>query len=357
MEGIQPRNSLSDYEMIASIVNSRFVIKNHYIRYGDAIEFGVDPLADLKKSFAEVAKQLKPKGFIAFLRRSNGDLILLVRRATYIAHFSKRTPLLLFLIATGTVVLDGWLRASAFSGISGINFEPFILTLFYTLAIIGIVGTHELGHTIASYAHGVKSSLPYFIPGFPGLLPTFGAVTTSGEPPLNRDALFDLGLSGPIAGLIVTVMVAIPGALTSVSMPPTGDAHIMTLDASLLMKVIFTLTGRIQEDIVLSPLGFATWLGFVITFLNLLPAWQLDGGHIAKAVLGREKHRITTTLSIIVLVLLGYWLMALLLVILSMRRMEIRPMDDVTPVSKGRKYIYIFVILLAIVLAPIPSLL
>jgi Zn-dependent protease len=122
------------------------------------------------------------------------------------------------------------------------------------------------------------------------------------------------------------------------------------------MTAIFTLTGRIQEDIVLSPLGFATWLGFIITFLNLLPAWQLDGGHIARAVLGREKHRITTTISIIVLILLGFWLMALLLIILSMRRMEMRLLDDVTPLSKGRKYIYIFVIFLAILLAPLPFL-
>ncbi|MCP8319855.1 MAG: site-2 protease family protein [archaeon] len=355
MEKGQPWNALSDYDIIASIVNSRFVVKDYYIRDGNAIEFRVDPLTDLKKSFADVAKQLKLRGFIAFLRKLNSDIILLVGKVTYVAHFSKGTPLLLFLIVIGTVIVDGWLRVSAFMGISELKFDPLLFTLLYAFAVMGIVGTHELGHTIASSIHGVKSSLPYFIPGLPGFLPTFGAVITSGEPPLNRDALFDLGLSGPIAGLIVTLIVAIPGALTS--MPSMNlEAQILPLDTSLLMTAIFTLTGRIQEEIILSPLGFAAWLGFIITFLNLLPAWQLDGGHIARAVLGREKHRIATTISIIVLILLGYWLMALLLLVLSMRRMEMKPLDDVTPISKGRKYIFILVIFLAILLAPMPFL-
>ncbi|MCP8316567.1 MAG: site-2 protease family protein [archaeon] len=357
MEKSQPWNALSDYDIIASIVNSRFVVKDYYIR-DNAIEFRVDSPTDLKKSFADVAKQLKLRGFVAFLRKLNSDIILLVGKVTYVAHFSKRKPLLLFLIVIGTVTVDGWLRVTSFMEISELIFDPLLFTLIYALAVIGIVGTHELGHTIASYMHGVKSSLPYFIPGLPGYLPTFGAVITSGEPPLNRDALFDLGLSGPIAGLIVTLIIAIPGALTSVPSTsiPINEAQILPLNTGLMMMAIFTITGRIQEGIILSPLGFAAWLGFIITFLNILPAWQLDGGHIARAVLGRKKHGIATTISIIVLILLGFWLMALLLLILSMRRIEMRPLDDVTPISKGRKYIFILVIFLAILLAPMPSL-
>ncbi|MGQ9469457.1 MAG: site-2 protease family protein [Nitrososphaerales archaeon] len=360
MEKGQPWNALSDYDTIASIVNSHFFVKDYYIRDKDVIEFRVDPLADLKQSFTYVAKQLKLRGFIAFLRKLNSDTILLVSKVIYVAHFSVRTPLLLFLIVIGTVIIDGWLRVSAFMRISGLKFDPLLFILLYALAVIGIIGIHELGHKMASSIHGVKSSLPYFIPGLPGVLPTFGAVITSGEPPLNRDALFDLGLSGPIAGLIVTLIVAVPGALTSVpltSLPPVGEVQILPLDTGLLMTIIFTLTGRIQEEIILSPLGFAAWLGFIITFLNLLPAWQLDGGHIARAVLGREKHRIATTISIIVLILLGYWLMALLLLILSTRRIEMKLLDDVSPISKGRKYIFILVMFLIILLAPMPFLL
>lgn len=353
----QPYNILSDYDMIVSIVNSNFIIKDYYIRSDNIIEFRVDPLTDLKKNFVEIARQLKLKKFIAILGKSNGDLIISVRKITHAIHYSKRTPLLLFLIVIMTVTIDGWLRVESFMRISEFNFDPLLFTLVYVLAVIGIVGTHELGHMMASSLYGIESSLPYFIPGLPGYLPTFGAIITSGEPPLNRDALFDLGISGPIAGFIITLIISIPGALTSV--PSTSvqinETQILPLNISLMMMLIFTMTKRIQEEIILSPLGFATWLGFIITFINLLPAWQLDGGHIARAVLGKKKHDIATTISIIVLILLGFWLMALLLIILSTRKIEIRPLDDVTPISKGRKCIFILVIFLTILLAPIPN--
>ncbi|MEM3538427.1 MAG: site-2 protease family protein [Nitrososphaerales archaeon] len=356
MEKVQ-YNVLSDYDTISSIINSRFFIKDYYIRGDNIIEFKVDPITDLKKSFADVAKQLKLKNFIAFLMKSNGDLIISVRKITHIIHYKKRTPLILFFIVITTVTIDGWLRVKSFMGISEFKFDPLLFTLVYVLAVMGIIGIHEIGHMIASSLYGIESSFPYFIPGLPGYLPTFGAVITSGEPPLNRDALFDLGISGPIAGFIITLIIAIPGALTSIPITsiPINGTQILPLNISLMMMAIFTMMGRIQEEIILSPLGFATWLGFIITFINLLPAWQLDGGHIARAVLGRKKHNIATSISILVLILLGFWLMALLLLFLSMRNIEIRPLDDVTPISKGRKCIFIFVIFLLILLAPIPT--
>ncbi|MEM3383624.1 MAG: site-2 protease family protein [Nitrososphaerales archaeon] len=350
-------NVLSDYDMILNIINSSFIVKDYYIRNDNIIEFKVDTVKDLKKSFADIVKQLKLKNFIAFLRKSNNDLIISVRKITHRIHYSKRKPLILFLMVLITITIDGWLRVKSFMEISEFKLDPLLFILFYVLAVIGIIGFHEIGHMIASSLYGVKSSLPYFIPGLPGYLPTFGAIITSEEPPLNRDALFDLGISGPIAGLIITLIIAIPGVLTSTPLTslPINETQTLPLNVSLIMMMIFTIIGGTQEEIILSPLGFATWLGFIITFINLLPAWQLDGGHIARAVLGRKKHDIATTISILVLILLGFWLMALVLLILSMRRIEIRPLDDVTSISKGRKYIFIFIIFLIILLAPIPT--
>ncbi len=355
-------NALNDYETIVNIVNSHFTIKDRYLRNNDVIEFSIDSTEYLKQNFRKVAKELKSKGFIAFLRRTNGDIILTVGKMALVTHFSRRKPLLLFLIVIGVVLIDGWLRSTDFISRFELNFDPIFFTIVYTLSIMGIIGVHELGHMIASSTHGIKSSLPYFIPGFPGVLPTFGALITAGEPPLNRDALFDLGLSGPIAGLIVTLIVTVPGALTSILLPSSEVTQMMDLGGmfitspSLLMLGIFELTGMVQEGMIiyLSPLGFAAWLGFIITFLNMLPAWQLDGGHIARGVLGREKHRIATYLSILLLFLLGYWLMALLVLFLSMGRIEMRPLDDVTSISNGRKYLFIFIIILAVLLIPIP---
>jgi membrane-associated protease RseP (regulator of RpoE activity) len=108
------------------------------------------------------------------------------------------------------------------------------------------------------------------------------------------------------------------------------------------------------EEVIMTPVLFAAWLGFLITFLNLLPAWQLDGGHMARSLFGAKWHRIGTYASIGVLVLLGYWVMAMFILLLSSRNPSAMPLDDVSPVPKNRKFLYIIIVVLAILCAPIP---
>jgi len=107
-------------------------------------------------------------------------------------------------------------------------------------------------------------------------------------------------------------------------------------------------------EIIMSPVLYAAWLGFLITFLNLLPAWQLDGGHIARATLGRKWHKITTYAGIGTLAILGYWIMALFVLSFSMRSPDVRPLDDISPLSNKRKKLFGLVIGLAVVCAPLP---
>ncbi|MEM3614777.1 MAG: site-2 protease family protein, partial [Nitrososphaerales archaeon] len=104
---------------------------------------------------------------------------------------------------------------------------------------------------------------------------------------------------------------------------------------------------RVGTGIILSPLIFASSLGFLITFLNLMPAWQLDGGHVARAVLSPKLHKILTYASIAVLFITGFQLMAILILILSMRSPEMKPLDDVSPLSKSRKIMFILVWVIA----------
>jgi len=101
---------------------------------------------------------------------------------------------------------------------------------------------------------------------------------------------------------------------------------------------------------------FAAWLGFLITFLNLLPAWQLDGGHMARTLFGKKWHKYATYASMAVLVWpLGYWFMAMLILLLSSRSSGAQPLDDYSPLSRNRKLLYIVVVVLAILCAPLPS--
>ena len=129
------------------------------------------------------------------------------------------------------------------------------------------------------------------------------------------------------------------------------------MNENIIIKASLALFDKNGSDVevIMSPIMFAAWLGFLITFLNLLPAWQLDGGHMARVILGKKWHKIATYASMGVLVLLNYWMMALFILILRSRSRDAKPLDDVSPLSKNRKIIYIGVIVLAILCAPIPA--
>ncbi len=326
---------------IDSMVSSRFKVLDKYEREDGTLEYLVED-GDLKLKFERLVQELKAIGYLASLRRRDSSLVLYVFKAPQVKRGSNLKPLALLLATVLVVALDGYIR---FMGMPKITiFESVFL---YTAGMMGIIGIHEFGHKLASWYHKMKTSLPYFIPGIPGFWPTLGAVITSLEPPVNRDSLFDLGISGPIAGLVTTFVVSVVASMTSPVLTQRELSHY--LSSGLLVEVnrldIYTewLINYFHpnQNVILSPLFFASSIGFFVTFLNLFPAWQLDGGHIASAALGAEKHKITTFISAVVMMLMGFVLMGLLVLILSTYSPEMRPLDEVSPLSKGRKLAFV----------------
>ena len=116
----------------------------------------------------------------------------------------------------------------------------------------------------------------------------------------------------------------------------------------------FINPGSPDTTLILSPLAFAAWLGFFITFLNLIPAAQLDGGHIARATLGIQFHRLASYVSIGLLIFLGYFPMAFIILFMMMRTSDIKPLDDKSSLSQGRKLLFIIILILAVLCSPIP---
>lgn len=300
---------------------------------------------------------------VARLENSSGRIFLLVSR--FEPPKSKRSwiPRGLFLATIVTVMIDGYYKAIDTNSIVK-GGDPLYTAVLYTASLIGILGIHELGHMIASRIHKLKISWPYFIPGIPvlGFVPTFGALIMSRGLIVNRNVLFDIGISGPITGLIVAIIVSTYGAYISPTIP-SSQAHdllqqsgLMELHSSILMDATISLAGKNlpTQELVMSPVLLAAWFGFLITFLNLLPAWQLDGGHIARATFGVKWHRILTYASIGVLASTGYYIMAIFVLIFSMRSIDVRPLDDISPLSKKRKRLFALVMVLAFLCAPLP---
>jgi Zn-dependent protease len=350
-------------EDVVSIVSSVFSVRDTTITL-EKMEFEISD-SDFKERFVLLAQRLESINMICFLRKSEGRLLIQVNR---LPQESKKKRWLsrawlqrtLFGIVVAFVIVDGYYRTLGANSIIYIG-EPFDFAVLYTISLVGILGVHESGHLVAAKIHKIRTSWPYFIPGIPIVgIPTFGAMIQSRGLTINRDILFDVAIAGPIAGLVIAILVSFYGAYTSPilddSIADQISGSLVKLNDSILMTLALATFDKAGPDveILMSPVLFAAWLGFLITFLNLLPAWQLDGGHMARSIFGQKIHKIATYASVGVLFLLRYEMMAIFILLFSMKNMSVRPLDDVSPLSKNRKLLYIAVIIIAVLCAPLP---
>lgn len=189
-----------------------------------------------------------------------------------------------------------------------ISLGGFASGLPFSLTIMGILGIHELAHYFAGRKWGIAVTLPYFIPApFPPI-GTFGAVIRMKSSIPNRRALVDVGVAGPLAGFVVAVAACVIGLqMSEVINIQDQSPGALNLGESLLFKLLsFLVAGQIgpQQDIMLSPIAFAGWIGLFVTALNLMPFGQLDGGHILFA-LSPRLHDLLRRIRIPLLLLLG----------------------------------------------------
>ena len=234
-----------------------------------------------------------------------------------------------------------------------------------SMTIMGILGIHELGHYFMSRRHGLPTTLPFFIPFLPvpGGFGTFGAVIRAQAPWENRKALFDVGLAGPLAGLVIALPVFFVGLMTSPHQPHIPGS--MPLGSPLLLQwmedAVYALRG-IPEDheIYANAMTYAAWFGLFVTGVNLLPAGQFDGGHVAYAVLGRRA-RLLSMLVLGMLVVLGtlfwrgWYIWAAM--VFSFGWQHPAPLNTVAPLGKRRIIVAFLALVLTLLLftpAPLP---
>lgn len=268
-------------------------------------------------------------------------------------------PLLLYLLTFVTTTGAGAILAGK---------DPFNSSsdlwagLPFSLSLMLILTLHETGHVIAALRHGLPISLPYFIPA-PTLIGTFGAIIRM--PPIvhTKSALFDIGVSGPIAGLIPS-LIAVTWGIQRSSPVQTSEVagHSLELGNSILFRVLSSWAGPIlgeHSTLVLSAVGFAGWMGLLVTGLNLIPAGQLDGGHFFFALWGPKVHRRIWVGTLITLSWLGmfdwkgWWIWLGFIALMGPRHMEVS--DPETRLNVGRKVLgYSMILVEILIFVPVP---
>jgi len=276
------------------------------------------------------------------------------------ARPKRRVPwvnILLFVATVFTTMAAGALHAGA-----DIFSKPWLLYkgIPFSASLMLILGVHETGHYLTSRRWGVRASLPYFIPVPHPLLGTMGAFIRVRSPIPNRNALVDIGASGPLAGFFVAVVVTAIGLMGSemVSAPTEGGLLLgNSLIFSLLVRMVL---GEIPDgyDVLLSPMAFAGWIGLFVTALNLLPVGQLDGGHVIYGLFG-ERHRIIARATVLFLLPMGFlwmgWLLWAFLLVLILGMRHPPPYDPYTPLDDGRRITgYLALLVFALCFTPVP---
>lgn len=264
---------------------------------------------------------------------------------------------LLLLIATFlTTMLAGALQ----EGIDPIK-QPHLIYkgLPFSLTLMLILGTHEIGHYLTSRKNGVKATLPYFIPA-PSLLGTFGAFIKMKSPIPDRRVLLKIGVAGPLAGFLIALPATIIGLGISEVREPSQIKGGISLGSSILLSFLTkSILGVTDEsaDIVLHPIAFAGWIGLFVTALNLLPLGQLDGGHIVYSLFKRG-HKALSWATFIFLFPLGlfwegwlFWIMAVF--IFGLKHPPL--IDEITALEKEDKILgAIALIIFIITFIPVP---
>ena len=297
--------------------------------------------------FEMLIKDLDKIGYFPFMEKYAGSYRIGIAEKKEAGESRVQLNVILFIATVATTIYAGYQFAggSIWDGIA------------FAVALLAILGIHESAHYFAAKKHGVKSTLPYFVPA-PTLIGTFGAVINVKSPIPTKNALFDLGFSGPLAGILVTIPVLIIGISLSKIVPIVSGTMIFSPPPLMSIFMYFLLPPiPAGYELQIHPILFAGWVGIIVTLLNLMPVAFLDGGHIVRSIFNENVHKIISVAGVLVTILLGWISMAILMMlILVLNKRHPGALDNVSKLSRGRKILAVLMLMVFILcLTPVPT--
>jgi membrane-associated protease RseP (regulator of RpoE activity) len=414
--------TLPDTDVLASIITRVFRIDEVTLgdpKLGYFMRYRGELRLDSAEAFDQLALALQPYDITPQFRLEDGrQTILLLRGMIHPKPGKTWVNLLLFGLTVLSVLFAGTMYS--YTGPLPDDALGQILTLVthlwvgwpFAVSLLGILLAHEFGHYFVGRSRGAAVSLPYFIPfPFPPL-GTMGAFIQMKSLPKNKRALFDLAIAGPLAGLAVAIPVLILGLRLSPVGATENTAYIKTTttpdvcknsatlgdsytcpddnllegNSLLYLGLKFILKGKLLpsplrydvnpvaywarylltghpipvggQDVMLHPVAWAGWAGLLVTFLNLIPAGQLDGGHVLYAIFGKRTRKVFPYILGTTLLLgffwTGWWVWSFLLFFL-VGRSHAEPLDQITELDPKRKLLAIVILVVfLLVLTPVP---
>jgi len=354
--------------------------------------------ADSEAAYDQLAADLEPISLIPLFREADGEqVILIVDQPPVTSNGPVWVNILLFILTVFSVMFTG----AQFAVSDPVN--PFQLSLTgflkylwqgwpFTLGLLSILVAHEFGHYLVGRAHGEKVTLPYFIPLPLSAFGTMGAFINMKQVPRNRKHLLDIGMAGPLIGFGVAVVVLFIGLSLSSLGPietdlPEGYSHFIEGNSLLYLGAKYLTFGKLLPqplsygevspflywvkyfftgqpvplgglDVQIHPMAWAGWAGLFVTAMNLIPAGQLDGGHILYVLFGKKAARWVYPFIIGSLITMGFfwngwWLWAGL--ILMFGRQYAEPLDQITKIDRKRKWLGVLaLIVFVLTFIPVP---
>jgi membrane-associated protease RseP (regulator of RpoE activity) len=389
--------TLPDSEILNNIVSRVFRYndvtlgdpkKGYFLRYRGEL------LRDSVEAYNQLAEALRPYDVTPLFRLEEGQqTVLLVHGTIHPKPGKVRVNILLFGLTLLSVLFAG--AVFSYSGPLPNDTMGQIRALIthiwvgwpFAVSLLAILLAHEFGHYFVGRARGAAVTLPYFIP-FPfSPIGTMGAFIQMKSIPRNKRALFDLAVAGPLAGLVVAIPVLLLGlsqsSLVTVTAFPgsfaEGNSLLYLLAKFFVFGKLLPASGNLtglpllyhwisyffvgspsplgSTDVFINQVAWAGWVGLLVTFLNLIPAGQLDGGHVIYAVLGKAANRIVPVILVFTILLgffwNGWWLWAFLIFLLG--RSHAEPLDQITQLDPRRKALAVFMLaIFLVVLMPVP---
>jgi len=350
---------------------------------------------DSSQAYDSLAESLRPFKITPLFREENDQHVVLLMPG--VIQHKPSNPLInaiLFLLTLLSVIFAGALflydgPAAGLGDLLQAVLRNISSGIPFAVSLLAILLAHEFGHYIAGRLHHTHVTLPYFIPLPISPFGTMGAFIQLKEPPKNRRILLDIGIAGPIAGLVVAIPVLLIGLslseITTIHLAP-GQGLQLEGNSLLYLLAKFAVFGQLLPspqsygnvppllywvryfftsqplpmgglDVMIHPVAWAGWAGLLVTALNLIPVGQLDGGHVVSTLLG-SRARMLYPFIIAALVGLGFfwagwWLWAFLL--LALGRIYAEPLDQITRLDSTRKAVAVLgVIIFILVFTPVP---